>query len=125
MIVEEWIADHPGTRPTCWWKFEAPGPRVRCGGIGTPSHERLANVLWLHLGVPRDWINDGILATYVRLGSDLGVPAIDPCNPPVFESQATFLDRHGLLLPGERRRLSAADFKPERITDILDFSDAA
>src|SRR4051794_17065283 len=116
-IVAEWIADRPGTRPTYWWRYEAPGPRVRCGGIGTPSHESLANVLWPHLGVPRDWITDGILSTYVRLGSDLGVPAIDPHAPPLFESQATFLERYRLLLPGERHRLSEADFKPERITD--------
>ena len=125
MIVQEWIIDRPGTRPTCWWKFQAPGPRVRCSGIGTPSHERLANVLRVHLGVPMDWMNGGILAVYVQLGSDLGVRAIDPHNPPVFESQATYLDRHGLLLPGERRRLLAADFTPERISDILDFGDAS
>jgi hypothetical protein len=123
-IVAEWIADHPGTRPSCWWKYEAPGPRVRCGGIGTPSHERLANVERLHLGVPMDWITRGISETYVRLGSDLGVPPLDPRNPPLYEAQATFLDRYGMLLPGERRRLSAADFKPEPITDILDFGDA-
>src|SRR5260370_4949272 len=40
---------------------------------------------------------------------------IDPANPPLFESQATFLDRHGLLLPGERKRLTDADFAPETV----------
>ena len=26
-IVERWIADYPGTRPSCWWRFEGPdGP---------------------------------------------------------------------------------------------------
>ncbi|MHB8283638.1 MAG: hypothetical protein ACYDD1_03085 [Caulobacteraceae bacterium] len=33
-----------------------------------------------------------------------------PTNPPV-ESEAAYLDRHGLLLPGERRQLKPADFE--------------
>jgi hypothetical protein len=26
-ILREWIAKHPGTRPTCWWRYDAPEPR--------------------------------------------------------------------------------------------------
>ena len=125
MIVQEWIIDRPGTRPTCWWKFQAPEPRVRCGGIGTPSHERLANVLRLHFGVPMDWINGGILAVYVQLGSDLA------CGRSIRTTRLCSRRRRPTSIatdcccPGERRRLSAADFTPERITDILDFGDAS
>jgi hypothetical protein len=25
-IVTEWIGQHPGTRPSCWWRFDAPEP---------------------------------------------------------------------------------------------------
>ena len=32
----------------------------------------------------------------------------DPNDPPQFESEAAYLERHGLLLPGERRRLRRA-----------------
>jgi hypothetical protein len=39
--------------------------------------------------------------------------AIDPGDPPVFESQASYLERHGLFLPGERKRLKKEDFEPE------------
>jgi hypothetical protein len=46
--------------------------------------------------------------------------AINPQNPPTYESQASFLDRYGLLLPGERRRIRDADFRPVKISDILD-----
>ena len=35
--------------------------------------------------------------------------------PPQFESQATYLDRHGLLTPAERTGLSESDFAPERV----------
>jgi hypothetical protein len=42
--------------------------------------------------------------------------AIDPNNPPRFESQAAYLERHGLLSPEERRRLPADAFEPELVT---------
>jgi hypothetical protein len=61
-----------------------------------------------------------LLATYSRIGRPLGVPAVDPANPPTFESEATYLGRHELLLPGERRRLSEDDFAPQRLDEILD-----
>jgi len=41
--------------------------------------------------------------------------SFDYANPPVFESQAAFLRRLGLLLPGELRRLKASDFEPEAV----------
>jgi hypothetical protein len=43
-------------------------------------------------------------------------PSYDPAHPPRYEAQATYLDRHGLLLGAERRRLTERDFAPERIT---------
>jgi hypothetical protein len=39
--------------------------------------------------------------------------AIDADDPPMFESQAAYLKRHGLLLAGEERRLKKADWKAE------------
>lgn len=50
---------------------------------------------------------------------EFGIPTLwedaphDPAKPALFESQAAYLDRHGLFLPGERKRLKAADFEPE------------
>jgi hypothetical protein len=37
----------------------------------------------------------------------------DPDDPPVQESQASYLRRLGLLSPGEERRLKKADLAPE------------
>ena len=48
-------------------------------------------------------------------GNFEGLPP-DPNDPPKFESQAAYLKRHGLLEPGEERRLNPADFEPEIIT---------
>jgi hypothetical protein len=44
-----------------------------------------------------------------------GIP-FDADDPPVYESQASYLDRHKLLTPAERRRLRAQDFKPVKVS---------
>jgi hypothetical protein len=48
-------------------------------------------------------------------GSNFKGVAIDPNDPPTFESQAAYLKRHGLFLPGEERRLRKADWEAEPI----------
>ena len=73
-IIVEWIANYPGTRPSCWWRYDAPRwvpdadhagrwyvadlpePRRRLGGIGTPCHEVLAHVPSWPLGIPDQWV---------------------------------------------------------------------
>jgi hypothetical protein len=104
-------------------------PRQRLGGTGTPHHECLNYVPRFHCGIPDSWVSqweedyyngrkmdihgDPIGMEYTE-GHFLGV-AIDPEDPPRFESQASYLKRHGLLEPGEERRLKAKDFEPETI----------
>jgi hypothetical protein len=107
-MVVRWHARHwPGTRPRLWWRYDSPQPRRRVGGIGTPLHECTAYALLLHDGIPADWRRPGD-------GFSRGVP-IDRRDPPRFESQASYLRRHGLLLPGERERLRPRDFWAEAI----------
>lgn len=59
--------------------------------------------------------------TYPLIGRPLDVPALNPTDPPLYESEATYLKRLRLLLPTERRWLTAADFEPEKITDTFEF----
>ena len=111
-ILSEWAAKYPGTRPFAWWEFDAPrqpigtypgcyfdgglpAPRLKLKGAGTPNHEALNYVPSFCFGLP---------AT--------GYEALDPNDPPVYESEATYLKRHGLLIEGEEER---ADFTPETI----------
>jgi hypothetical protein len=101
------IKVYPGTRPAPWWRFDAPEPlRERIGGIGTPrpSNQR-------HLGVELLWVT----AENATWWGEPAGPAIDPANPPIFESQATFLDRHGFLTAAERAKLTDDDFATEAI----------
>ena len=129
-----------GTRPSCWWQFDAPRwqdddcfghgelpePRLRLGGQGTPCHEVLNYAPEFERGVPTSWVDGWSIEYYNGRaidvhGNPIGTeyhdghfPAerFDPNDPPQFESEAAYLDRHGLLLPSERRRLSREDFEP-------------
>ena len=117
IVLPEWIRRHPGTRPPFWWHFDAPREpkglfpgcyydgrfaiRKRLGGIGRPIWEKLNYVPQFECGLPEQWDE----------------PSIDPDDPPVFESQATYLQRHGLLEREEMRKLKAVDFKPEYLGD--------
>jgi hypothetical protein len=143
-IVEDHVADFPGTRPARWWQYSAPriplgtfpgyyydgqlpAPRKRLGGTGTPAADVLAYVPTFSYGLPTIWIEPWMVRYYSGLAVDIrgehiggelrefkGV-AIDPDDPPTFESQATYLRRLGLFLPGERKRLKAADWEVRRV----------
>ena len=116
--MKDWIAKRPGTRPTMWWRFDAPrwepsekwapfsslvsrlpDPRLRLGGTGTPAFETIAVAPSWPLGIPDYWCDD-----------------FDQADPPVYESQAAYLKRHGLVLPGEV--VTAKDREPEAAVDL-------
>ncbi len=152
-ILVGWVEKHPGTRPSAWWRYDAPRqpagrfpgwrydgklpePRERCGGVGTPAHEVLADAPRCSFGIPDSWVKQWAVDYYngraldghgERIGTEYkeghfaGV-AIDPDNPPAFESQAAYLERHGLLLPGEKERLRKSDWEPEL---VLPYSEPA
>jgi hypothetical protein len=106
-ILSTWPS---GTRPSCWWKFDAPRlqnipaeyrdcyftpdmiePRRLLSGAGRPAHEVLAVVPRFELGIPVDW------------------HGFEPGDPPAFETQHAYLERHGLLARGE----GPAEVEPE------------
>lgn len=102
-------------------------PRRRLGGIGTPAHEALNVTPSWHCGIPTSWVSPFDEAYYNGRARDIhGKPigeryrdgdftglAPRTDDPPRFESQATYLDRHGLLTNAERRRLSPDDLEDE------------
>ena len=119
-ILPMWIAGKPGTRPSLWWTYDAPRlvnppwywqhfdlcePRQRLGGVGDihrgcgPEFDR---------GLPGPWLEGW--------ETDADDIAADPNDPPLYEAQATYLRRHGLLEPGEEERLTESSFAPERVT---------
>ena len=103
-VLPAWAGKHPGTRPWAWWLFDAPRSqdygwrppdgRLRIGGSGEVLVDAALDDEGM--GVPTRW----------RSGT------VDPRDPPTFESSASYLRRHGLLIEGEERRLRAGDFEP-------------
>jgi hypothetical protein len=115
VIIADWIKSKPGTRPSMWWRYDAPrlapealgrwsrtvlAPQLielrrKLRGEGNPLHEVLNYTPSQHYGIPA-WCGN-------------------PDDPPVFESQRTYLKRHGLLLPAERRKIEEPFPHPLRI----------
>lgn len=96
-LLAAWVRGHPGTRPPVWWATSAPEARRQLGGRGTLLTQKIRNL---------------------RVPLDRGVPtyfAVAAVDPPVFESEASYLARLGLLLDGERERLTEKDFEPVEI----------
>jgi hypothetical protein len=117
-VLAEWVRRYPGTRPVCWWRWDAPRwagkeacgrdlpePRQRLGGTGDPCSDD-----WEE-GIPRFWVS----------WPGRKERPVNPADPPLYEAEATYLRRHGLLLRGEAARLKAADYEPVAV--VLEGSD--
>jgi hypothetical protein len=139
-LLPQWTNEHPGTRPTWWYLFDPECPRIsaedisrhgwtgcyfkkdipdlrrRIGGIGDPSYLHYSLVPHFDCAIPDQFVTVADVEWHREEGEEFkGVP-FDPTNPPTYESQASYLDRHGLLTAAERRRLRKKDFKPEVLT---------
>lgn len=104
-------------------------PRQRVGGTGTVAYEVFNLVPEHKYGLPTKFVSAWDEAYFNGRAKDIhGNPigteyrngqfkgrAIDPRDPPRYESQAAYLDRHGLLTESERRRLTDAAFEPETV----------
>ncbi len=97
-MVEEFAHKEPGRRPEVWWQWNAPEPRVRLGGVGIEAHKRLAYSAHCTYGIV-----------------DVFIHCDDPSNLPFFESEAAYLRRLGLFLPGEEQRLPPTAYDEEEI----------
>lgn len=125
-----WAEEHPGRRPAWWWLFSAPRmaeaeiikngwtgcyyaeflkqPRQRLGGVGRPKYE------WQNV-VP-EW-------AYGIPDADMwDIGEIDLENPPVYESQAAYMQRLGLFLTSAERR--SVERRPDLLQpELLNISD--
>jgi hypothetical protein len=66
--------------------------------------------------VPKDFVTAEDVEWHRNEGEDFSGKPLDPNDPPAYESQASYLDRHKLLTPAERRRLRKKDFEPEIVS---------
>ena len=113
-ILSDWIKKYPCSRPWPWWEYETLEIRRRVGGVGDLWHDiEDYEPLECHYGIPWNWITIWEINYY----GDLRKTAVDPKDPPVFESETAYLLRHELLTPAERAYLKKHPelLEPERI----------
>ena len=118
-VLERWIKERPGSRPSLWWKYQA--PRLPAAGTGTFFDGKIPEPRQRVGGVGRtQWDAGANWVPFYRCG----LPAsrecwsfIIPNEPPQFEAQAVYLRRHGLLTPEEEEALKDRPeaFEPETI----------
>jgi hypothetical protein len=117
-VTKDFIKQHPCTRPWAWWQWSAPRwddpyvgsylhltlpePRLRIGGTGRPSYERKGFIPGFKFGLPDSWPSK--IDAEAGLCQQDDVP--DSTDPPTFESQAAYLQRHGLLTDAEIKWLN-------------------
>lgn len=92
-ILEQWIAERPGTRPYGWWG-DGLVPRAEERRKVAGSGKKTCSI---------DWDRT---TTYFDC---------DPSDPPAIESEASFLKRLGLLEPGEEKRVPRSAWRPVRL----------
>jgi hypothetical protein len=119
-IIAGWIKRKPCSRPFAFWEFDVTEIRRRVGGTGDlfndledyGPHE-------CHLGIPGAWVTawqvdyyngrsrdiHGKIISSIFKDGDFTRVAVDPKNPPVFESEAVYLQRLNFLTPMERKYL--------------------
>ena len=133
-ILLDWVDHHPCTRPWAWWRFDAPSwerksntawfngtlpePRYRLSGAGTPSYEVLCYKPRFEKGIPMDWVGQQLIDCYKRMPkSTFRAVALRKKDPLIYESEASYLDRFGLLTEAEEIFLEEHPLlmKPEKL----------
>lgn len=95
-LLSKWIQLFPCRRPWAWWKFESKEPRKRISGP-KPDYEIWGVAPSCNFGIPSQWI---------LYQMDFNSGKIDPNDPPIYESEAAYLQRLDLLTPSEERWLA-------------------
>jgi hypothetical protein len=83
-LLPQWIKENPCTRPFGWWLCDSPESRRRVGGSG-----RRSDNAFFKFGLPDCW--------WIEVNHN---------QPPLYESEAAYLKRHGLLTPSEAKWLA-------------------
>jgi len=116
-----------------WFFRKTSAPRRRVGGIGTPVYEVLNYFPAFRRGVPDRWVDRCDVELYNGCARDIHGNVIMPgvfkdgaflglapseTDPPMYESEAAYLRRHGLLMPGEEQQITDVDFEPVSYDEI-------
>ena len=95
VLVAHFVKRNPGRRPSRWWTYDAPRepqgtrpgwfddgkveqPRLRLGGVGTPSHEAFNVSTSYWLGIPSSWVSPEDVSWYTGTARDIHGELINP-----------------------------------------------
>lgn len=106
-------------------------PRARRGGTGTPACDVLAYGRAYVRGIESTWLTPWMVDYYSGRATNVdGIPiglefadrefpytALDPADPPAYDSEATYLRALDLLRAGEEERVPADGWEPELVRD--------
>jgi hypothetical protein len=101
-LLPQWIAEHPGTRPAAWWRFDAPERRQRTDGIVHPFDDRVRRKRVEEMARQ----HPSLLERAYRLL--FGIPSfLLPTDDfrATYESEFAYLHRLDLLTDTERKEL--------------------
>lgn len=128
-----WEFDAPQEPLVGWdpahWRVKYGAIRARLGGTGTPAYVLPGGEDDFTRGIPDVFISEFDIQEFeawdVDRGEDLPerstlnisepLELIDPRDPPRYEPETAYLERLGLLAPGERERIPAEAFEPEAV----------
>ena len=109
-LLAEWMRKNPGTRPAAWWKYDTPELRQPLPGQGLVA----AGGPWWSADPEGPPWTQGVSCLYQK-ADGATITGADPvfAGGAKIESQAAYLKRLGLFLPGEQKRLSRAAYRAE------------
>jgi len=117
-VLPEFVEMNPGKRLSLWWEYDAPQINTTWPGVTRITDPRIKVSGYLYL----PWDSGKSIKPYYHKG----IPCLSRVfdiylveNPAMFESEATYLKRHGLLSKTEESQLTETDFAPESFLDVL------
>ncbi|MFA9477109.1 hypothetical protein ACERK3_02260 [Phycisphaerales bacterium AB-hyl4] len=108
-LLPEWIADHPGTRPWAWWRYDAPERRQRVDGPPHPfdNPERIEHIE--HIASKPKAAGDYKQAMYrLYYGRPASLCVLDDFHA-VYETEVEYLSRLDLLTADEVVAIAAME----------------
>jgi hypothetical protein len=116
-ILESYISKYPGKRVSHWWTFDGPQVEVKWPGVSRITEPR--RLISGYCFLP--WANKKALKpNYYKAIPNVSkiFDVYDLNEPAYFESEASYLQRHGLLLKNESQ-LTEHAFAPVNFLDVM------
>ena len=104
-ILQDWIAQKPCSRPEHWWTYDAPKDKKLMAGTHWANTYPVQRKKLSGVGCP-DFVKTPAYLPRFNKGLPVEWHDYDAAAPPVFESEAAYLQRFNLLKEAEIKYLT-------------------